>query len=302
MACFHPLTGYRSRTVNPASGKRSVVFNIRDGFHDQEVTVPCGQCVGCRLERSRQWAIRCVHEASCHSENCFITLTYSDEFLPPWLSLVKSDFQKFMKRLRKKFPGRVIRYFHAGEYGDLTGRPHYHACLFGFDFPDKYPWATRKGFQAWRSKILEELWPFGNSEIGSVTFESAAYVARYIMKKVTGKLLESHYQMCDVETGEVSSREPEYCTMSRRPGIAAGWYSRFGQEVFRSDSVVIRGRRVRPPRFYFGKFELADPVGARIVCLNREMLRKEFPDWRRLRAMELFAKGKLTFFGKRGLE
>ena len=130
MPCFSPLDGYRSRTVN-ASGKRSIVFDIHEGFHDRPVSVPCGQCVGCRLEKSRQWAMRCVHEASLYDENCFITLTYDDEFLPVGGSLDKGAFPRFMKRLRKKFEPRRIRFYHAGEYGDRFGRPHYHALLFG---------------------------------------------------------------------------------------------------------------------------------------------------------------------------
>ncbi len=248
MPCFSPLDGWRSLTLNP-NGKRSIVFDIHEGFHDRPVTVPCGQCVGCRLEKSRQWAMRCVHEASLYEENSFITLTYDDESLPAGGSLDKRAFPKFMKRLRKKFSSRRIRFYHAGEYGDRFGRPHYHALLFGFDFPDKYPYAMRAEFPVCRSDILESLWPFGHSEIGSVTFDSAAYVARYVMKKVTGVKAEEYY----------AGAQPEYSTMSRRPGIGKQWYDDFKSEVYSSDSVVISGKLVKPPRFYDGQYEVQNP-------------------------------------------
>ena len=151
MACYHPMQGYRSAEVTK-NGKRKIVFSPQKGYIDLPVKVACGQCIGCRLERSRQWAIRCVNEASLYRGNCFITLTYSDEYLPQNKSLDKRDFQLFMKRLRKEFSSERIRYFHCGEYGcsckvcglsaklcrrvgcgsfvEGLGRPHYHALFF----------------------------------------------------------------------------------------------------------------------------------------------------------------------------
>ena len=102
MACYHPIKAYRARRLNP-SGKRGIVFNIKDGYEDMPVELPCGQCMGCRLEHSRQWAIRMMHEASQYENNCFITLTYDNEHLPPDGSLQLSHFQDFFKRFRKKF-------------------------------------------------------------------------------------------------------------------------------------------------------------------------------------------------------
>ena len=151
-----------------------------------------------------------------------------------------------MKRLRKT--GVEARYFHCGEYGDQTGRPHYHACLFGHAFPDREKWAVRKGNPVWRSDELERLWPYGNSEIGSLTFESAAYVARYVTKKVTGRDADSHYERLDPSTGELVQIEPEFATMSRRPGIGSGWFEKFGTDVFPSDEVVVNGHPSKPCR------------------------------------------------------
>lgn len=248
MPCYSPMKGYRSRERNP-TGKRSIVFNIQDGYLDMPVTLPCGQCIGCRLERSRQWAIRCVHEAQLYERNCFITLTYNDENLPSDGSLKKTEFQKFMKRLRKEY-GDGIRYFHCGEYGERFQRPHYHACLFNFDFDDRVLFQERDGVRLYVSASLARLWPFGFSTIGDVTFESAAYVARYITKKITGDQAADHY----------GSRTPEYITMSRRPGIGRPWLERFSADVYPSDHVVLRGKQLRPPKYYDNIFELEDPT------------------------------------------
>lgn len=273
MACFAPVHGYRAKVVG-ASGKRAVVFNVQDGFSDLPVVIPCGTCVGCLLERSRQWAIRCMHEASLYAANCFVTLTLSEEYLPAGGSLDKSLFQKFMKRLRKRFPDERIRYYHCGEYGDISGRPHYHACLFNFDFPDKYQWSVRKRLPVFRSPILEKLWPLGQSELGSVTFESAAYVARYVMKKKFGVNAWIHYQSVDLETGESSQVEREYTTMSRHPGIGKPWLDKFMSDVYPDDGVVVRGRLMRPPRYYDVQRELVDEPGALETARERRRARR----------------------------
>lgn len=271
-----------------SSGKRSIVFNQAEGFKDLPVDLPCGQCIGCRLERSRQWAVRCVHEASLHEDNCFITLTYAEEHLPEGGSLQKEDFQKFMKRLRKSvdFP---VRYFQCGEYGEEYFRPHYHACLFGFDFKDKVLWKVVNDQQYFVSLELQRLWPFGHSTIGAVTFESAAYVARYITKKITGPGKESAYEYCDENTGQVFDRVPEYVTMSRRPGIAAGWFEKFKSDVYPDDFVVMRGRKFRPPKFYKEKFELVSPLDAAKAKAERQVaaeLHKDNNTWDRLSVRE----------------
>lgn len=248
MPCYHPLIADR------------VTSGRVQGY------LPCGRCVGCRAERARQWAVRCMHEASLHEHNSFVTLTYDDDHLPRNASLDRGAFPRFMKRLRKEV-GRV-RYFHAGEYGALRARPHYHALLFGYGFPDKCVSGTRAGEYVYRSAQLERLWPLGRSEIGSVTFASAAYVCRYLVKE--GKDRTTY----DGETGEVIERERSYATMSRNPGLGAGWFERYGREVFPSDAVLVDGELRRPPRYYFERFAGEDPAGAELVRARREQERR----------------------------
>jgi len=258
MPCFHPLKGWASKALSGG-----FTTSRRDAFIDLPRTVPCGQCSGCRLERSRQWAVRCHHEASLHENNCFITLTYNDEHLPPDRSLTIREFQLFIKRLRKKY-GNNIRYYACGEYGENYGRPHYHACLFNHDFTDKKLWKQSRDNPLYRSASLEALWidpetkkSLGYSSVGEVTFQSAAYVARYIMKKRLGKNQDEYYVYID-DDGVVHQRLPEFTLMSRRPGIGAGWLQKFATDVYPDDFVIINGKRVRPPRYYDQNFELVD--------------------------------------------
>lgn len=270
MTCFSPLSAVRL-------DDGSISFSYKMRARGLPLELPCGQCIGCRLERSRQWAVRCMHEASLYEDNVFITLTYSDDYLPTDGSLRLCDFQNFMKRLRKKF-GSGVRFYHCGEYGDLSRRPHYHAILFNLDFPDKKYFTSRNGSPVYTSEILEELWGKGICEIGSVTFESAAYVARYVMKKVTGDGAESHYEVVNPETGEITSLKPEYTTMSRRPGIGAGWFEKYKDDVMKKDRIIMRGIAMKPPKFYDGRFELLDPVGLETVKFNREEEAKKHVD------------------------
>lgn len=261
MPCFHPLKAYKSQRVNPETGKRSVTFNVREGYVDLPVSIACGRCTGCRLERSRQWAIRCVHEAQLHQDNAFITLTYDNDHLPYGGTLIKKHFQDFMKRLRRKYDGRKISYFHCGEYGETSRRPHYHALVFGLRFLDQAPFKKgAAGSMVYTSEELSHLWPWGFSTVGEVTFESAAYVARYVMKKVTGEPAEAHYTVTVPETGEVIRLLSEYITMSLKPAIGKGWFEEFSNDVYPDDFVVVRGKPMKPPKYYDRLHELADPA------------------------------------------
>lgn len=223
-----------------------------------DVTLPCGQCLGCRKDHAQHWAVRCLHEGQMHECSSFVTLTFDDENLPWDCSISTRDLQTFMKRIRKAF-GPGVRFFACGEYGETNWRPHYHLILFGIDFAeDRYPWRmSPSGHQLYRSPKLEKLWPFGHSEIGDVTKDSVEYVARYVFKKVTGESALSHYERVHPLTGEICRVKPEFVVMSRRPGIGATWYDRFSSDVFPSDFVIVDGSKATIPRFYSKKLKAA---------------------------------------------
>lgn len=252
MPCYGPLTAYYAGQRNP-SGKRSLTFRKQGSYSGVEIQVPCGQCIGCKLERSRQWALRCLHESRSHNSSCFVTLTYEDSRLPAFSSLELGELQRFMKRLRKQRPPG-LRFYACGEYGDLTLRPHYHVLLLNTSFPDmrKMSWglSAPSEHETFASAELSTLWPLGQSVIGQVTFESCAYVARYCTKVITGDGAEKHY----------GGRAREFCVMSRRPGIGLDWYTRYGSEWYKHDSVVVENREAGIPRYYDTKLKDSDPV------------------------------------------
>lgn len=184
MACNRPLEGWRSRHINPETGKRTVVFNLAQGFADQPVKVPCGKCYGCLNQKSQEWAIRLYHESLLHEHNCFITLTYDDQHLPADGRISKKEMQNWLKRIRKEVQPLRLRYFLCGEYGERTRRPHYHAILFGTDFRHDAVNLTEK---SWTSKTLIKSWQRGFIQVDECTPESCAYVAGYVQKKVGDK-------------------------------------------------------------------------------------------------------------------
>lgn len=251
MPCYNPWPAWEldngDVVLFPRTGQRV----------KRELPLPCSSCVGCRLERSRQWAIRCIHENQMHEESCFITLTYNDESKPS-NSLQYTDFQKFLKRLRKKIHPKKIRFFMCGEYGEQNTRPHFHACIFGHNFADREPIRKLSNGSLYRSATLESLWPFGYSTLGAVTFESAAYVARYVMKKVTGDLAKAHYTTVDTD-GEMHERTPEFTHMSLKPGIGATWLDKYYSDVYPTDEIITNGHAGKPPRYYDNRAAKQDP-------------------------------------------
>lgn len=316
MPCYKPLRAWRT-------DDNEIVFAERGRIHS-EITLACGQCIGCRLERSRQWAVRCMHEARMHKQNCFLTLTYDDDHLYQkyWTGQYRKDgtkayagnlryrdIQLFNKRLRTAlsrgyFNGAYIpltrdekpqiRFYMAGEYGEQYGRPHYHMCLFGTNFNDKkYLGRTPTGHKLYTSEDLEKLWPLGFSSIGEVTFESAAYVARYVMKKITGQQQKIHYEKTDQETGEIIQLKPEFNNMSRRQGIGKAWLEKYKTDVYNANyagaegpctpvvkaHVIVRGRKTNPPRYYDKQYQKSNPTEWEAIEYDRYLEgRKHYED------------------------
>lgn len=313
MDCTRPLGAWHTPGGSSSPGRVSFRA-VQPSIAAEGILVPCGKCDGCRLGRAREWAVRSVHEASLWQRNVFVTLTYSPEKVPRLrtggLTLKPQDFVRFMKRLRQwassttasgtLSPGEVgvgPRFIQAGEYG-AGGRPHHHAILFNCGFSDLKPWTVSPaGMQLYRSATLERLWPLGFSSVGEVTFESAGYVARYTLKKVP---VVRGSRDGEVESGVLVPRwsrgvlqpVPEYMTMSRRPGIGAGWLAKYRSDVYPRDRVVVRGgAQMRPPRFYDERLspealslvkearraraeELNPEEVQRVAKVNRELFRR----------------------------
>lgn len=240
-------------------------------------------------------------------------------------TLVKRDPQQFFRRLRKAlcrkgsanhraflYTPRIsadmgpcpiprekpnLRYYYGGEYGEKYGRPHYHLCLFNLDFADKkHVQTTDTGFKLYESPSITRLWKLGGHSIGELTWEAAAYTARYIMKKINGKKQQQHYQSIDQETGEIITRVPEFNDMSRKPGIAAEWLERFITDVYPSDQVIQRGHAIKPPRYYDKQYEKNYPAEMEQIRFGREIEAKlnwENHSLERLAAEETITKARI---------
>lgn len=259
--------------------------------------LPCGRCIGCRIVRQRAWALRILHEAKCHSDNSFITLTYDEENYSP--SLNYSDFQVFMRKLRRKVG--PARFFCCGEYGETNLRPHFHAILFGRDFERGRMVAKN----VYYSRTLADLWPHGMSSVGSVTYASAQYVASYTLKKVVGesetadRLRAKRYDRVDLRTGEVVRVVPEFGRMSLKPGIGYDWFQKYWKEVYlvRDGVVMPGGYTVPPPRYYDKLLEevagdLSDVKGFLRYCNSLNFIDDTSPERLAVREVVAFAKSK----------
>lgn len=250
MTCYHPLKAYRP--LSKVDGGR-LVFNAMKALNpDNPVMVPCNKCIGCKIDRSRDWAMRCHHEAQMHlNNNAFITLTFSDEHLPDNYSVSLRTWQLFMYRLRKSLGSTKIRFFACGEYGDKNLRPHYHSLIFNYSFPDKIFFKkTPQGHNIYTSKSLEKIWPYGLPTIGDVTYQTAAYTARYIMKKMDGEGADAAYVRQHPLTGKFHQVAREFCVQSRNPGLGSTWFDKFSSDAFPSDFLIVDGRKHPVPKFY----------------------------------------------------
>lgn len=253
MVCYSPMKAYRP--LSNLDGGR-LVFNPKKALNpDNPISIPCSVCIGCRADRSGDWAMRCLHEAQMHPRNCFINLTYDDDNLPDTYSVHVRVMQLFMKKLRKKYPHK-IRFYLCGEYGPENLRPHYHAILFNHDFDDKTLWKkTPQGHNLYLSAELTKIWGYGFVTLGDVTYQSAGYVAQYCMKKINGDRAAHHYLRTHPRTQEIVKVEPEFALQSRMPGIGSTWFDKYKNDCFPSDFLVVDGKQHRVPAFYLKKLE-----------------------------------------------
>lgn len=191
-----------------------------------------------------------MHELREHGSGCFVTLTYSDEHLPPLGSLRYADIQTFHKRLRKVFG--PFRFYVAGEYGERTQRAHWHACYFGLDFERGEPRGrSEAGEVCYDSPELAALWRLGFVTVGELTRQSAGYVARYVTKKLSGDVAREAYAVVDDDGCILGERVPPMARMSTCPGIGAKFVERFSDDLLVHGSVVLHGGVEVPlPEYY----------------------------------------------------
>lgn len=278
MVCYHPLHAFKDgftkdgkQNYKITSNKvKSVSYDKETGhwymssnpdkyFNNDYIDIPCGRCVGCRLDYSRDWATRCMLEAQYHSKTMFLTITYDDEHVPhssyvqpetgeirDILTLSPRDFTLFMKRLRyyyfEKYK-KELRFFACGEYGSSTFRPHYHAIVFNLDLDDlKEVKKSRSGFPLYESELVNKAWDKGYVLLSDNNWQTSAYTARYIMKKQKGD---------DADFYDEYNIEPEFVRMSRMPGIARQYYDDHKKDIYKNDEIILNdGLIVKPPRYF----------------------------------------------------
>lgn len=241
MPCFKPLHGY-----NKPGGGWTGNHAASNGI---PLSLPCGQCIGCRADKRDEWAVRLVHESRLHENSYFLTLTYDDHHVPIGYTLDKSHVQLFLKRYRRRIAPLRIRFFAVGEYGETRLRPHYHLLIFGHWPEDSKRWDSRERHCLYSSKMVAELWGKGLAVHGELTPETCKYVAHYTTKKITGAMAKDHYTRLD-EFGELTEVIPEFSLQSRRPGIGADFYLRQQSDFRSGDFSLLSGRKQRVPKYY----------------------------------------------------
>lgn len=271
MACYSPLKASISK--RGSDGKKLVKIYPSSDAKESDSKIPCGKCIACRLDYSQQWATRCYLEAKQYEHNYFITLTYNPENLPtnPYLydeetgsihqdtpTLNPQHLTKFMKDLRRYYEYHRehtgIKFFACGEYGEKTQRPHYHLILFNLPVDDlKYYKTNFSDKRFYTSATLEKIWGKGFVVIGEVSYESAAYTARYILKKQTGK--DSKYVYLN--------REKEFSRMSRNTGIGYNYFYENKDKIYNDGAINVRTKDkvipVKIPAYFDDLMETYNP-------------------------------------------
>lgn len=280
MPCYHPLLGVWKGEKTASGSKRYEIIGNVD-FRDcppmyEHVMIPCGKCIGCRLDYSRSWADRMMLELEDSGKGLFLTLTYDNEHMPVSMIDVdgtvygtfdKRDCQLFMKRLREYFSDLRIRFYLAGEYGPKTQRPHYHAILFGIgldDIRDKvFKGKNELGQDFYISDLMAHIWKNGFILMSDVSWKTCAYVSRYVTKKMNGQ-----YDLKYATFNQL----PEFALMSRRPGLGAG-YLKEHPECLDYSSIFLSGKdgskEIRLPKYYLKKLKFADPEKYDKICGER---------------------------------
>lgn len=245
MTCINPRVAYKK-----SNGQYTLKAISDNAVITGGITVPCGQCMPCRISKTQEIATRMVHESYMHKENCFITLTYADECLPKGNTVKVEHMQKFLKKLRRKIEPQKLRVAYIGEYGEITHRAHYHACIFGWIPTDLKPFKKNMhGDQLYTSETLLKTWGLGHVTVGQFNLTTAEYTAKYLIKSFIGKDKETYYK----------DREPPFIRLSRRPAIGLEFYEKYKDQLYSQDHTVLDGKVRKLPKYYDGKYKKEFP-------------------------------------------
>lgn len=297
MSCYHPLLGSYYVDANTGERKTKISSLVNEDYFGNKVKrdwneiksfdpdaflVPCGKCLGCRLDYSRRWADRMMLELESNDNKAiFVTLTYDDDHLVDYEgnhitdgygSLYKPHLQLFMKRLRDKYGYGKIRFFGVGEYGSWqnTHRPHYHVILFGIgldDLENKIPVGYNELRQTvYTDNLISSCWDHGFISCGDVSWKSCAYVARYVTKKA----IEPESDLLN----EAFNLNPLFSVMSRKPGIAAPYMDEHPDcldyvSIFVSDSDG--QKKIAIPKYFVNRLKLQDPEKGDNIIAQRSL-------------------------------
>lgn len=282
--CNNPLLAWKSKTVDPVTRKRGTTLHWQEALDPKmSFLVPCyNKCRACLYARAQDWGIKGACELHMMKVGDFLNLSYAPKYLPKNNTLVRKHIQDFNKRLRKfaKQNGteEYLRILYCGEYGELKGRAHYHLVVFGHQFGNQYDEKGSNGNQKYpiyRSKDLDQLWPYGKSWIGTVTFDSVQYLSKYTVKKVSGKFAEEFY-------GKRGQIPPFIQGPSKGGALGIPYLEKYKNDIYPRDSVKIDGREMKPPRSFDDWLEKTDPAMFKTIKTNRvqqaEKHRKEHPE------------------------
>lgn len=246
MACFNPLEGFRLR-----DGRFSRL--APSDCQTVPMVLACGGCIGCRLDKMREWQVRMVCESLSHENVLMAQLTYDDDNLPNDLSLNKVDYRLWLKRLRKFVGNKKIRFYLGAEYGDLSLRPHYHAILFGVgkdDFSDCLPYRKSGDHQLYKSEKFNELWGHGFCNFGDAKAGAFSYAAGYVVKKRTSAS-DARYTRVDPVSGKTWQVMPEFGAMSS--GLGRAFFDEYRSDFAQSGFLVVDGKQVAIPPYFKNK-------------------------------------------------
>lgn len=260
MPCYSPLNGYYKREDGQS---KFTIVGKQASFDAQLAQTSCGQCIGCKIQKAKDWGIRCVHEMQMHETSIFVTLTYENtpEKCYDNESLNPDHLQQFWKNIRKKLSPQKIKYYACGEYGSDKGRPHYHAIMFGIELDDRVPeFTTKQGETYYSSEKLTKSWGFGGVRFAAADIGTAIYISKYITKKHTGDLADtSYFSHIDTKTGEWVEKIPEFTRMSTKPAIGLNWLKKYYNTEVVKGYLTHEGTKYRVPKYYKDELEKLSP-------------------------------------------